>query len=84
MESSYSDANHVVWHAQNDRCDLEPMETGISAVNHVVLHAQITRGSLGPIETCNSDPKEAVLHANTTDEVWDPQRLVILVLKALF
>ena len=40
MEFSNSDANHVVWHAQNDRCGLEPMETGISAVNHAVLHAQ--------------------------------------------
>ena len=40
MVFSNSDANHVVCHAQNDRCGLEPMATGISAVNHAVLHAQ--------------------------------------------
>ena len=39
---------------------------------------------MGPIETCNSDPKDAVLHAKTTDEGWDPQRLVILMLITLF
>ena len=27
METSNSDANHAVLHAQNDRCDLVPMET---------------------------------------------------------
>ena len=43
MEYSNSDANHIVWHEQNDRCSLEPMETGISAVNHAVLHAQNDR-----------------------------------------
>ena len=43
MEFSNSDAKDVVWHAQNDRCSLEPMETGISAVNHAVLHAQNDR-----------------------------------------
>ena len=37
-----------------------------------------------PIETCNSGPKAAVLHAKTTDEGWDPQRLVILMVIALF
>ena len=39
---------------------------------------------MGPIETCNSGPKVAVLHAKTTDEGWDPWRLVILMLIALF
>ena len=39
---------------------------------------------MGPIETCYSGPKDAVLHGKTTGGVWDPQRLVILVLKALF
>ena len=50
----------------------------------IVMHTQITRRSLGPIETCNSDPKDAVLHAKTTDEGWEPQRLVILMLITLF
>ena len=43
MEFSNSDANHVVWHAQNDRCGLEHMEIGITALNHAVLHAQNDR-----------------------------------------
>ena len=55
-----------------------------SAANPAVSHAQITRRSLGPIETCNSDPKDAVLHAKTTDEGWDPERLVILMIITLF
>ena len=60
------------------------METSTSGANRAVSHAQITRRSLRPIETCISDPKGAVLHAKTTDEGWDPLRLVILVLIALF
>ena len=36
------------------------------------------------METSNSDAKHAVLQAEITGEVWDPQRLVILVLKSLF
>ena len=60
------------------------MEFSNSGANLAVSHAQISRRSLGPIETCNSDPKEAVLHANTTDEGWNPKRLVILMLIALF
>ena len=39
---------------------------------------------MGHIETCNSDQKGAVLPLKTTDEGWDPLRLAILVLKALF
>ena len=35
-------------------------------------------------QTCKSGHKVAVLHEKNTDEVFDPQRLVILVLKALF
>ena len=40
METSISDANHAVLHAQSDRCGLEPIETNISAANHAVLHSQ--------------------------------------------
>ena len=42
METSYSDANHVVLHAQNDMWGLGPMETSNSAVNHAVLRSQMT------------------------------------------
>ena len=37
-----------------------------------------------PIETCYSGPEVAVLHAKTTVGFFDPQRLIILVLKSLF
>ena len=40
MENSNSDSNHVVLHAQNDRCGLGPLETSNSGANHAVLHAQ--------------------------------------------
>ena len=36
------------------------------------------------MQTCNSGPNVAVLHAKTTDEVWDPYRLAILVLRRCF
>ena len=39
IETSISDANHVVLHAQNDRRGLGPMETSYSGANHAVLHA---------------------------------------------
>ena len=60
------------------------MEISISGANPDVSHAHITRRSLGLIETCISGPKGAVLHVKTTHEGWDPWRLVILVLIALF
>ena len=63
---------------------LGPIETGNSVANHAVLHAQNDRSCLGPIETSNCGPKVAVLNAKTTDEGWDPLRLVILVLGTLF
>ena len=43
--------------------------------------AQNHRWGLGPIQTCKSGPKVSVLHAKkNTDEGWDPQRLVFLML----
>ena len=36
------------------------------------------------METCNSGPKDAVLHSKTTNEGWDPQILVNLMLITLF
>ena len=46
LETSNSDANHVVLHAQNDRWYLGPIETSNSGANHAVLHAQHV--SMGP------------------------------------
>ena len=60
------------------------METSISDAKHAVVHAQNDRSCLGPIETCYSGPEVAVLHAKTTDEGWDPSRIVILKLGTLF
>ena len=62
---------------------MRPIETRNSDANHAVLQAQKDRWGLGHIETRYSDNKLAVLHAKTTDEGWNPQRLVILVLIAL-
>ena len=51
---------------------------------HAVLHSQINRRSLAITDTCNSDQKVAVFQAKTTDEGWDPWRLVFLMLIRLF
>ena len=84
METSYSDANHAVLHAQNDRWGLGLIETINSGHNVAVVSVQNHRWGLGPIETCNFSAKVAVLNAKTADEGWGPYRLVILVLKSLF
>ena len=36
------------------------------------------------MQSCKSSPKVAVLHTKTTDEGWDPQRHVVLVLITLY
>ena len=83
-KTSISDANHDVLHAQNDRWGLGPMETSDSGANHDVLHAQNHKWGLGPTETSNSDAEALFWMQKSIGEVWDPWRLVILVLKALF
>ena len=72
METSYSDANHVVLYAQNHRWRLGPIDKRLSGSKHAVLPAQNDRWGLGPIETINSGRNVAVVNAKTTDEVWDP------------
>ena len=47
IETSNSDANHVVLYAQNDRWGLGHMETSNSGFNHAVLHEQNDRSGLG-------------------------------------
>ena len=69
---------------KNLRWGLRPIETSNSGANHAVFHAQDDRSCLGLIETYYSGPEGDVLYAKTTGGVWDPQRLVILVLKSLF
>ena len=60
------------------------METSNSGAYQAVVHVQNDKCCLGPIGTCDSGLKVAVLHAIITGEVWDPQRLVIIVLKSSF
>ena len=43
METSISSVNHVVLHAQSNRCGLGPIETINSDANHVVLYGQNDR-----------------------------------------
>ena len=47
-ETSNSDANHVVWHAQNDSCSLGPIETCKSDPKVAVLQAKSTDESWDP------------------------------------
>ena len=42
METSYSDAKHAVFHAQNDRLCLGPIEICYSGTKVAVLHAKTT------------------------------------------
>ena len=72
MDTSKSDANHAVLHAQNDRLCRGPRETSIYGVNHADLHAQNDRWGLGPKQICNSAPKVAVLNAKPTEKGWEP------------
>ena len=71
-------------HAQNHRCGMEPIETRDSDAKHDVEHAQRDGSCVRHIKNCYSVPEVSVLHGKTTGGVGDPQRLVILVLKALF
>ena len=63
METSNSGANRDVLHAQNNRWDLGPIETGH---NVAVVNAQNHRWGLEPIETSNSGAKDAVLNGKKT------------------
>ena len=69
---------------KHHRWGLGPIETSNSCAKVALFHAQNDRFCLGLLQTCYSGPKVAVLHAKTTDEGWDPERLVIHVLKLLF
>ena len=84
IESFYSCVKLAVMCAQNHRWGLGTIETWNSGPKCAVLQAQNGRWNLGPIEICYSGSKVAVLHAKTTDEGWDPWKLVILMLITLF
>ena len=40
IETGYSNSNHFVLHAQNERCGLGLIETSHSSANHAVFQAQ--------------------------------------------
>ena len=70
--------------SKNHRWGLGPIETSDSDAKHALVNAQTDRSCLGNLEVCFSGPEVAVLYAKTTCGIFDPQKLVILVLKALF
>ena len=72
METSNSDANHVVFIAQKYRWVLGPMETSNSVANHAVLHAQNDRWGLGLIETLILVIMTLLWVRKKTDEGKDP------------
>ena len=84
METCYSLSKRRSFASKNHRWVLGPKETSNSDANHDVLHAQNDRWGLGAIEICNSSQKDVVLHPKTTDECWDPKKLVILMLITMF
>ena len=49
METSISGANHVVLHAQSNRCGLGPIESINSDANHVVLPGKTTDEGWDPL-----------------------------------
>ena len=59
------------------------IETYNSAAKVAVLNAK-NRVEVRDTETCKSGLKIAVFDAKTTNEGWNPQRLVIPMLKPLF
>ena len=69
METSNSDDNHFVFHAQNDRWGLGPMETSYSGDNHAVLQAQNDMWGLGLLIL---GIMWTLGTHKTTDEGWDP------------
>ena len=84
METCNSGAKFAVLNAPNHRLGLGPVQTCNSGYKVAVLNAPNHRLGLGPVQTCNSGYKVAVSHAKSTDEGWDPLRLVTLVLNWLF
>ena len=70
--------------AQNHRWGQGSIETSNSGTNQAVLHAQNDISCLGPLETSYSGLIVAVFHPKTTDERWNPYRLVVLMLGTLF
>ena len=84
METCNSDLNVAVLHAKKHRWGLGSKDKRHSVSEHPVLPSHINWRSQGSVETINSGHIVAVVNAQTTDEGWDPWRLVILIQKSLF
>ena len=72
METSDSDANHAVFHAQNDRWCLGPIESCYSGPKFSVLHAKTTGEGWNQYSLFNLVLSSQLCVLKTTDEVWDP------------
>ena len=78
IQTCHSGANHAGLHAQNVRWGLGHSDLLFWSKTRCFAFKN-HRWGLGPRETCYSGPKVAVLHPKTTDEGWNPYRLVIPV-----
>ena len=71
METSNSDSNHVVLHAQNNRWGLGHIETCNSGPNVAVLHAIATNEGWDQERLVILKLKSLFWMHKTTDEGWD-------------
>ena len=79
IETSYSGANHAVLHANNDRWGLGPTQTCKSGTKVAVLHAKTTDEGWNLYWLVLLVLSTLFCIHKSTGEVWDPQRLVILL-----
>ena len=72
METSSSDANHAVLHAQNDRWCLGPIEICYSSPKVTVLNAKTTDKGWDPERQVILVLITMYCMRKTTGDVWDP------------
>ena len=72
METSNSDANKAVLHAQNDWLGLGPIDTCNSAPKFTVLHAKTTDEGKDPLRQVFLVLITLYCMNKTTGDVWDP------------
>ena len=72
METSNSDANHAVLHAQNDRWCLGPIEISYSSPKVAVLNAKTTDKGWDPERQVILVLITMYCMHKTTGDVWDP------------
>ena len=72
METSHSDANQAVFHAQNDKWCLGPIESCYSGPKLAVLHAKATGEGWNQYSLFILVLSSQLCVLKTTDEIWDP------------